>query len=168
LEARIKNDITYSIFKIQNSRFKQMALFDFLKRKKEVEKAKEKIKKEPEKGADKALVAKPKKVVESDAEKHENKKNVKGFSYSIVKEPHISEKSTLLAEGNKYTFKVDGNANKPEIKRSVEGIYGVNVLGVSIIKIPKKKRRLGKTEGFRKGYRKAVVTIKKGQKIEVF
>ncbi|OGZ69917.1 MAG: 50S ribosomal protein L23 [Candidatus Staskawiczbacteria bacterium RIFCSPHIGHO2_12_FULL_38_11] len=86
----------------------------------------------------------------------------------MVKEPHISEKSTYLAEDNKYVFKVYQNANKPEIKRSVEGIYGVNVLSVNIIKIPNKKRRIGRTEGFKKGYRKAIVTIKEGQKIETF
>ena len=49
----------------------------------------------------------------------------------------------------------------------MEGIYGVNVLSVNIIKIPAKKRRLGKTEGFRKAYKKAVVKIKAGQKIEI-
>ena len=73
-----------------------------------------------------------------------------------------------MAEKNKYTFKVYANSNKPEIKKSVEGIYGVNVLDVNIIKAPHKKRRLGKTQGFKKGFIKAVVTIKEGQKIEIF
>jgi len=54
-----------------------------------------------------------------------------------------------------------------EIKKSVEGIYGVDVLSVNVIRIPSKKRRLGKTEGFRKAYKKAIVTIKEGQKIEI-
>ena len=57
--------------------------------------------------------------------------------------------------------------NKTEVKKSVEGIYGVDVLSVNIIRIPAKKRRLGRTEGFRKAYKKAVVTIKEGQKIEI-
>jgi large subunit ribosomal protein L23 len=89
------------------------------------------------------------------------------FSYSVVREPHISEKATYLADEGKYVFKVYGNTNKPEIKKSVEGIYGVNVLQVNIVKTPKKKRRLGRHEGFKKGYTKAIVTVKEGQKIEI-
>ena len=73
----------------------------------------------------------------------------------------------MLAENDKYTFKVYSNTNKLEIKKSVEGIYGVNVLRVNIIKSPKKKRRLGRTEGFKKAFTKAVVTVKAGQKIEI-
>lgn len=150
-----------------------MALLDFLKNKEEKDKAKEK-----------------KAVKILDAEKPKAKKEVsakggpasgrekeiapkvsgksKDFSYTIVKEPHISEKSNYLGAQNKYVFKVYENANKPEIKKSVEGIYGVNVLSVNVIKIPKKKRRIGRVEGFKKGFTKAVVTIKEGQKIEIF
>ena len=138
-----------------------MALLDFLKRKKEKDKAKEK-------NAPKISVT-PKventvKVESSSAKATAGK----GFSYNIVKEPHISEKATDLAEKNKYTFKVYNNTNKPEIKKSVEGIYGVNVLDVNIIKAPRKKRRMGRTEGFKKAFTKAVVTVKEGQKIELF
>lgn len=89
------------------------------------------------------------------------------FSYNVIKEPHISEKGTFLAEINQYTFEVDPQFSKQEIKKAVEGIYGVNVLSVNTIKIPQKKRRLGKTQGFRKKYKKAIVTIKEGQKIEI-
>src|SRR3989344_2674690 len=78
----------------------------------------------------------------------------------------VSVKKETKTEKTKYTFKIYDNANKPEIKKSVEGIYGVDVLDVNIIKIPKKKRRLGRTEGFKKGFKKAVVKIKAGQKIE--
>ena len=129
-----------------------MALLDFLKRKKEIEKAKK-----PEKKTEKVLVV------------PEIKKTGKSnnFSYEVVKEPHISEKASVLAENDKYTFKVYSNTNKLEIKKSVEGIYGVNVLRVNIIKSPKKKRRLGRTEGFKKAFTKAVVTVKAGQKIEI-
>ncbi len=143
-----------------------MALLDFLKNKQEKEKAKKPVSVQ----TDKALVA-------EDSEKSEDKKvkkeavktDVVGkFSYTIVKEPHISEKATILNEKNKYTFKVYSNANKPEIKKSVEGIYGVTVLQVNIMKSPKKKRRLGKTQGYKKAFTKAVVTIKAGQKIEIF
>ncbi len=150
-----------------------MALFDFLKRKKEIEKAEGK---KPAKKTEKASVAKPavKKVekTESVAQQSEQKSPSKVrkstvFSYEAVKQPHISEKATNLSEDNQYVFKVSPNYNKKEIKKSVEGIYGVDVLSVNIIKIPAKKRRLGRTEGFRKQYIKAVVKIRKDQKIEI-
>ena len=150
-----------------------MALWDFLKRKKEVEKAKEKSfdkaqDKQTEKKVEKVSVAQ--KLKETSDKKQETRvgKKDKRFSYEVVKEPHISEKSTNLGKESKYVFKIYNRSNKPEIKKAVEGIYGVDVLSVNIIKIPKKKRRLGRTEGFRKSYNKAVVTIKEGQKIELF
>ena len=90
-----------------------------------------------------------------------------GIIYGIVKEPHISEKGSVLAERGQYIFKVFPNANKTEIKKAIEGIYGKDVLSVNIIKIPAKKRRLGKISGFKKGYKKAIVKIKEGQKIEI-
>lgn len=156
-----------------------MSIWDFLKRKKEVEKAKDPSRRaklstgqgrQPEKKVAKVSVV----PTAKQSRIHDDKvigtkgKKLGSFSYEVVKEPHISEKSTNLNQNNKYVFKVYNHTNKPEIKKSVEGIYGVNVLSVNIIKIPKKKRRIGKTEGFRKGYSKAVVTIKEGQKIEIF
>lgn len=142
-----------------------MALFDFLKRKKTAEKAKaRKLEKKPA-------------PVKSEEEKEEKpaveklapaKKRTAGFSYDAVKQPHISEKATDLAEEkNQYVFDVSPNYNKQEIKKSIEGIYGVDVLSVNIVKIPAKKRRVGRQEGFRKGFTKAVVKIKEGQKIEI-
>lgn len=141
-----------------------MALLDFLKRKKEVEKSKP-VEKKPDKSLD---AKKTKEPNSSPIVRTTGLKKEKSFSYTVIKEPHISEKATYLGEADKYVFKVYEIANKPEIKKSVEGIYGVNVLKVNVIKIPKKKRRLGKTEGYKKGFSKAVVTIKKGQKIEIF
>lgn len=146
-----------------------MALLDFLKNKEEAQKAKDK---KAEKKAVKASVPKEQATSVAKAAKQtpvvKDINRTKGFSYSVVKQPHISEKATNLAQDNKYTFKVYDNTNKLEIKKSVEGIYGVNVTDVNMITVPHKKRRLGKTQGFKKGFTKAVVTIKKGQKIEVF
>ena len=73
----------------------------------------------------------------------------------------------MLAEKNKYTFKIWSKANKIEVKKAIEGIYGVDVINVKVINIPRKKRRLGKQTGWRKGYKKAIVRIKEGQKIEI-
>ena len=137
-----------------------MALFDFLKRKKEIEKAKE-IKK-----IDKPITASVTKEKPINKKLTKSKKTIV-FSYDIVKEHHISEKSTILSESNRYVFKVYSNTNKIDIKRAVEGVYGVDVLTVNIIKIPKKKRRLGKVQGFKAGYAKAIVKIQDGQKIEI-
>jgi len=138
-----------------------MALFDFLKKKKEIEKAKE-IKKVEKKPAKASIIK----------EKPTSQKSVKSkkstvFSYNVIKEPHISEKATTLSGGNRYVFKVYPNRNKIEIKKAVEGVYGVDVLEVNVIKIPKKKRRLGKIQGFKSGYTKAVVKIRDGQKINI-
>ena len=148
-----------------------MALLDFLKRKKENEKAlTPKAAKKPAAVKAEVLPGKKdeaKKIQIQDASPSPKTKGAK-FSYSVVKEPHISEKATYLGDENKYAFKVYGNTNKLEIKKSVEGIYGVNVVSVNVITIPHKKRRMGKTEGFKKGYKKALVTIKEGQKIEIF
>jgi large subunit ribosomal protein L23 len=85
----------------------------------------------------------------------------------VLKSPHISEKATELAGNNFYVFKVEKVANKRAVKEEVEKRYKVNVLSVRIINIPSKKRRVGKTEGTKKGYKKAVVKIKEGQEIDI-
>lgn len=92
---------------------------------------------------------------------------VLGMAYRILKTPHITEKASDLAERNYYAFNVYPSANKTEIKKALEDIYGVDVISVNIIKVPPKKRRRGKTIGFKKGYKKAIVKIKEGQKIEI-
>jgi large subunit ribosomal protein L23 len=144
------------------------ALFDFLKRKEETQKSQSK--KQPAKKAEKVSVSKevtPKTQVKP-AVTAKPTTSGKHFSYYIIKEPHISEKANYIGQQNKYVFKVYERSNKPEIKKAVEGLYGVNVLAVNVLKSPKKKRRLGKTEGFKKGFSKAIVTLQEGQKIEVF
>jgi len=148
-----------------------MSLFDFLKRKKDNKKARElpvgekKTKKKFVKVLD-ATVKEKKPQIQEEAPKRATKR-VSDFSYEVVREPHISEKATNLAENSQYIFKVFQGYNKKEIKKAVEGVYGVDVLSVNIIKIPAKKRRLGRIQGHKKGYTKAVVKIKEGQKIEI-
>jgi large subunit ribosomal protein L23 len=146
-----------------------MALFDFLKRKKEVEKSKKSTEKKVEKVSDvkKNKIEQETLAVKRSAFSIAQGKKEGAFSYDIIKEPHISEKATNLSSNNSYVFKVYQRASKLEIKKSIEGIYKVNVLSVNTVKIPPKKRRLGRTEGFKKGYRKAIITIKEGQKIEI-
>ena len=90
-----------------------------------------------------------------------------GSASRILKSPHITEKAASLAEKNQYVFKIFKKANKNEIKKSIEGLYGVDVLGVKIINVFKKPRRMGRQAGYKPGYKKAIVKIKEGQKIEI-
>ena len=146
-----------------------MAIFDIFKKKKKKEK---KIKKEKPKKKEEKIrqAAEGEKIIKKKVEKKVVEKPLKKevkIAPLVLRSPHIAEKSTRLIEIDKYVFKVYQRANKTEIKKAIEEIYGVNVLKVNIIKIPRKKRRLGKTQGWRKGYKKAIVKIKKGQKIEI-
>lgn len=147
-----------------------MAISDIFKKRKKVKEKKE-VKKPPEvKVEKKPKLPKKRKLpkeVEVKPEVPEPKARIPGEAYRILKEPRITEKATELGKEDKYVFKVYSGANKVEIKKAIEDLYGVDVLTVRIIKISSKRRRLGRTEGWRRGYKKAVVKIKKGQKIEL-
>jgi len=95
------------------------------------------------------------------------REKVIGGAYRILKTPHVTEKATDLVKKNQYVFKVFPEANKTEIKKAIEDLYGVDVESVKTINVPRKQRRLGRIKGWRKGYKKAIVKIKEGQKIEV-
>lgn len=88
-------------------------------------------------------------------------------AWKILAKPRVSEKATDLLKKNQYVFEVFPRAGKSEIKKAIESLYGVNVLRVGIINIGRKKIRVGRTAGFKAGYKKAIVRIKEGQKIEV-
>ncbi len=82
--------------------------------------------------------------------------------------PHVTEKAAALAQQNRYVFRVFPDATKNQIKQAVEQSYQVDVEKVWVMDVPAKKVRLGrKREGVRQGYKKAIVKVKKGQKIEV-
>ncbi len=86
----------------------------------------------------------------------------------ILKKPIITERSNELLAENKYTFDVETSANKVQIKKAVEEIFGVKVEKVTTMNIPPKKRRVGKHEGYRPARKKAIVKVAEGQKIEIF
>ncbi|NLL47401.1 MAG: 50S ribosomal protein L23 [Firmicutes bacterium] len=86
----------------------------------------------------------------------------------ILKRPIITEKSTDLMADNKYTFEVDMRANKVQIKEAVEQIFKVEVEKVNTLKVKGKLRRMGRHEGYTSDWKKAIVTLKPGQSIEVF
>jgi len=85
----------------------------------------------------------------------------------ILIEPHITEKATKLAQEDQYVFKVNSKANKSEIKKAVEQTYDVDVIKVRTMNSPRKKRTKGRIEGWKKGFKKAIVRIEEGQKIEI-
>lgn len=140
-----------------------MALLNFLKNKKKAEEAKEATLSKKEAGFDAKESSKSKKSATSEV-------SFKGFGADAIrslKSAHITEKSSSLAADNKYVFNVVGNTNKTEIKKAVEKIYKVKVLSVNILNMPSKKRRVGRTIGTKSGFKKAVVTLPKDQKIDI-
>ena len=86
---------------------------------------------------------------------------------SLIKSPFIAEKSTFLSEMGKYVFIVRSEATKPEIKKAIRAIYKVDPVSVNVINRPPKNKQMGAIRGRQSGYKKAIVTLKKGQKIEV-
>jgi large subunit ribosomal protein L23 len=86
----------------------------------------------------------------------------------VLKRPVVSEKSLGLMEENKYTFIVDTHANKIEIKHAVEEIFKVSVLDVRTMHVKGKFKRQGKFSGYTSDRKKAIVTLKAGDKIEVY
>lgn len=88
-------------------------------------------------------------------------------SYQIIKALLRTEKSTLQEPEGKYLFLVDKQAQKPEIKKAVQEIYKVEVAKVNTILLPGKLRRVRYQLGRTPDYKKAIVTVAKGQKIEV-
>ena len=88
---------------------------------------------------------------------------------TIILEPVITEKTTRRREvKNEVTFKVARNANKVEIRRAVEELFDVSVVGVRTMNVAGKVKRLGRYEGKRAAWKKAIVTLKEGQSIEFF
>jgi large subunit ribosomal protein L23 len=86
----------------------------------------------------------------------------------IIKKPLITEKSSRLMEENKYFFMVDRKANKAQIKQAVEEVFNVRVRGVNTSNVLGKLKRMGKHEGRRPSWKKAVVTLEPGNRIEFF
>jgi len=96
------------------------------------------------------------------------KVSVPGTLADLVRRPLITEKATLLLENNQYTFEVSPKATKPEIKAAIEELFDVKVIGISTSNPPRKKRRIGRFEGFRATYKRAVVTLAEGDTINLF
>ena len=90
-------------------------------------------------------------------------------AFDIIQGPIITEKTMGLKENfNKYTFKVAKVANKIEIKNAIEEIFKVKVLSVNTINVLPKRARVGQHVGFKPAYKKAIVKLADGSKIDAF
>ena len=88
-------------------------------------------------------------------------------NFDIIYAPIITEKSAMMANENKYAFKVSPKANKTEIKQVIESKWNVKVESVNTTNTKAKRRRVGKYAGRTKTYKKAIVTLAEGSSIEI-
>lgn len=127
---------------------------------KKVEKKKVKEVKKEEKKVEKKQPAKP-----------EAKKEIKGKTkqaYRVLVKPLVTEKAADLGAYGKYVFAIDSRMNKIEVKKAIRTIYGVDPVKVNISNISGKSVRFGRIWGKTKNWKKAVITLKPGDKIEIY
>lgn len=86
----------------------------------------------------------------------------------LIKKPLITEKTTKLMEENKYCFLVDPKANKTEIRQAIEKIFKVKVKAVNTMNMMGKLKKMGRYQGRRPNWKRAIVTLEKGSRIEYF
>ena len=86
----------------------------------------------------------------------------------ILIRPVVSEKSYNQIAENRYTFRVHPDAHKTQVRQAVEELFGVKVVAVNMIKMPSKPKRRGMIKGIKPGWKKAIVELKAGDKIEIF
>jgi large subunit ribosomal protein L23 len=93
---------------------------------------------------------------------------VKLEARDILIAPVVSEKSYSLIEGNKYSFRVHEKAHKTQIRQAVEQLFDVHVEGVNVLKVQSKPKRRGLNRGKKPGWKKAIVQLREGERIEIF
>ena len=86
----------------------------------------------------------------------------------VIRKPMITEKATNAIDLNQYTFEVDPRATKPDIKAAVELMFDVKVIGINTMNPPRRSRRVGKFSGKRSQFKKAIVRLSEGDKIQLF
>ena len=91
-------------------------------------------------------------------------------AHEILVRPIISEKNTMLNERSQYVFEVDGRANKLMVRQAVEELFKVHVTAVNVMHVPGKRRRAprSRTYGMTRSWKKAVVSLREGDRIELF
>ena len=88
--------------------------------------------------------------------------------YEVLRRPLITEKGAGLQEQGKYVFEVASGANKPQIKQAVEKAFNVTVTAVNVMTVHGKTRRVGRRQVLTSPIKKAIVSLKPGDKIEIF
>ena len=86
----------------------------------------------------------------------------------VIIRPVVSEKSYVLASADKYTFRVHPDAHKTQIRQAVEELFDVKVVAVNVLKVQPKPKRRGWTKGKKPGWKKAIVQLRDGDRIEIF
>ncbi|QQS15624.1 MAG: 50S ribosomal protein L23 [Candidatus Moraniibacteriota bacterium] len=98
-----------------------------------------------------------------------NKKTVpNAVASKTLLRPRMTEKSHFAISLGKYVFQVAPSATKQSVKQSVESVYGVSVTAVNMVNIPRKRRAFGRSIGWKSAMKKAIVTLKRGESIELF
>jgi len=90
------------------------------------------------------------------------------IAHDIIIKPVVTEKSSALVEQNKYTFEVHKSANKIQIRQAIEQIFKVKVLSVNTMNVAAKPKRMGAFLGKTRSWKKAIVSLAEGQRIEFF
>lgn len=88
--------------------------------------------------------------------------------YEVLRQPLITEKNAVLQMEGKYAFEVATEATKPQVKQAVELAFKVKVTGVNVMTVPGKERRIGRRNVRKPAWKKAIVTLQPGDKIEFF
>lgn len=140
----------------------------FIRRKKlKVEQAPKRAEVKAEQGPQILDFSKEQKAGEEKTKAQKAKARYEQIAYRVLRKPRITEKSSDLTKQNQYVFELWPRANKDAVKKGIEELYNVDVEQVRIIKVPAKRRRLGRITGWRKGSKKAIIKLREGQRIEV-
>lgn len=97
--------------------------------------------------------------------------NYSSFNFNlanIIKYPIISDKGTQLLENNKYTFIVNSSSNKETIKKALQSLFNIKIIKINTCNLPKKKKKIGKFLGWKTQYKKVIITLAKGNRINLF
>ena len=94
--------------------------------------------------------------------------NSSNCNVQIIKYPIITDKATRLLENNQYSFIVDRYSDKLKIKAAIEYLFNVKVIKINTCRLPRKQKRVGKYIGWKPQYKKAIVSLKEGDVINLF
>lgn len=86
----------------------------------------------------------------------------------LIKRPIVTDKTTKLLENNQYCFRVNHKSDKLKIKQAIEYVFNVKVIKINTCHMPRKKRKIGRFQGYKSHYKKAIVKLSSDDKINLF